>query len=118
MEKKKIEIIGNYLTFIGFNDKNCREMLINDKEMCRIFEKNKKKIPLCSKNQHRLHLLNLSCSVYDYFIIKIVKKLKIIVDIKNKIILDYFKQKKKCVKNCRNLGFGFCFCKDYEGKFL
>lgn len=109
---------------------NC---LYNDKETV-------KKFQLCINNikykpntlKYRLKLEATKGLFIDQFLIKLIKKIHIIVNIKNKCIIDYFEQFKtkynydeiikeldellqtnepiipKC--NCANEGFGFCFC--------
>lgn len=78
----------------------------------------------------------------DTYLNKIIKKIQIIINIKNQIILDFYKNNKKlkpvkdiiynklldeldslliksvCLKNCRKKDFGFCFCKDKFNNFI
>lgn len=109
------------------------ECLYKDKEIVNKFH-------ICIKNikykpntlKYRLKLEATKGIFIDDFINKLIKKIDIIIKIKNKCIIDYFNQFKtkynyddiikeldelleqnkpiinKC--NCANEGFGFCFC--------
>ena len=112
----KQKAISNYFSYIGINDKTIRLMINNDAKCKRLFLEGKAKIPIMSKFKHRIELLKLSQSIYNNFIIFLVNSLKIITDIKNKILKDYFESKQ--IHNCRNVAFGFCFCKDRNGKYI
>ena len=120
MIKKKA--ISDYYTYLGFRDKTIKDMIEHDKESKVLFVEGKKKIPKCSKIKHRIELLKLSESIYAIFVVKLINRLSVIIDIKTKAVKDYWKNsydyinkeldkllwKSSC--NCRNIGFGFCFC--------
>lgn len=111
----KQKAISDYYTLLGFGDKTIKNMIENDKKCNILFKNGKKKIPKCNKNKHRIELIKLSVSIYESFVVNFVNRLKIIVDLKTKAIYDYWFNK-TC--NCRNIAFGFCFCKNTKGKYL
>lgn len=121
MIKKKA--ISDHFTFLGFNSKTIKDSIETDKESKTLFIEGKKKIPRCSKIKHRIELLKLSESIFAIFVLKLINRLSVIIEIKTKAVKDYWKNsydyinkeldkllwKTKC--NCRNVGFGFCFCR-------
>jgi hypothetical protein len=78
----------------------------------------------------------------DTYLNNIIKRIQIIINIKNQIIIDFNKNNKKlkpvkdiiynklldeldslldksvCLINCRKKNFGFCFCKDKLNKYI
>jgi len=57
----------------------------------------------------------LKNELFDNFIKGWYVKIQIHMNIRNKLILDYFEEQKKrkpkgCQLGCRNIGWGFCFC--------
>lgn len=66
------------------------------------------------------------------FTINLIKKIEIIINLKNKLIQDYFKLDydsimteldsllwtDRCLKGCKDKGMGFCFCKNYKGNYV
>ena len=118
----KQKAISDHYTFLGFKDKTIKNYIETDKESKILFIEGKKKIPKCSKIRHRIELLKLSEYIYGIFVLKLINRLKVVIDIKTKAIETYWKNsyepimkeldkllwKPKC--NCRNIGFGFCFC--------
>ena len=66
------------------------------------------------------------------FTINLIKKIEIIINLKNKLIQDYFKLDydsimteldsllwtDRCLKKCKDKGMGFCFCKNYRGDYV
>jgi len=118
MIKKKA--ISDHFTFLGFNTTTIRESINTDKESKTLFMEGKKKIPKCSKIRHRIELLKLSESIFAIFVVKLINRLSVIIDIKTKAIKTFWKNSyeeldkllwKTTSCNCRNVGFGFCFCK-------
>ena len=133
MFKKKA--ISDHFTFLGFNTKTIRDSIETDKESKTLFIEGKKKIPRCSKIKHRIELLKLSESIFAIFVVKLINRISVIIEIKTKAVKDYWKNsydyinkeldkllwkptstscKAKAVVtlcNCRNVGFGFCFCR-------
>ena len=75
-----------------------------------------------NKFKQKLKLLATKNEFIDFFLLKYLKRKEITINIKNKIINDFFKLdydkimleldnliiKPKC--DCRSIGFGFCFC--------
>ena len=75
------------------------------------------------KLKQRLKLEAIKNEFIDIFLFKFLKRKEIIINIKNNCIINYFKYdydeimkeldkliiKPKC--NCKNIGFGFCFCR-------
>ena len=118
----KQKAISDHYTFLGFKDKTIKDYIETDKESKILFIEGKKKIPKCSKIRHRIELMKLSESIYCIFVLKLINRLKVVIDIKTKAIQTYWKNsyepiineldkllwKRTC--NCRNIGFGFCFC--------
>lgn len=118
MIKKKA--ISDHFTFLGFNTKTIRDSIETDKESKTLFIEGKKKIRRCSKIKHRIELLKLSESIFAIFVLKLINRLSVIIEIKTKAVKDYWKElwKPTCKAkalvtscNCRNVGFGFCFCR-------
>jgi len=131
MMKKKA--ISDHFTFLGFNTKTIRDSIETDKESKTLFIEGKKKIPRCSKIRHRIELLKLSESIFAIFVVKLINRLSVIIEIKTKAVKDYWKNSYDYINkeldkllwkptsckakalvtscNCRNVGFGFCFCK-------
>ena len=129
MIKKKA--ISDHFTFLGFNSKTIRDYIETNKESKILFIDGKKKIPRCSKIKHRIELLKLSESIFAIFVVKLINRLSVIIEIKTKAIKIFWKNsydyinkeldkllwKPTCKAkalvtscNCRNIGFGFCFC--------
>lgn len=120
----KQKAISDYFTYLGFKDKTIKDLIETDKESKILFMEGKKKIPKCSKIRHRIELLKLSESIYGIFVLKLINRLSVIIEIKTKAIKDYWKNSYEPIMkeldkllwkptscNCRNIGFGFCFCK-------
>ena len=75
-----------------------------------------------NKFKQKLKLQSTKNEFIDIFLMKLLRRKEIIINIKNKIIKDFFKLdydkimleldnliiKPKC--DCRIIGFGFCFC--------
>ncbi len=118
----KQKAISDHYTFLGFKDKTIKDYIETDKESRILFRKGKKKIPKCSKIRHRIELMKLSEEIYCIFVLKLINRLKVVIDIKTKAVKDYWKNSYdyinkeldkllwKPICNCRNIGFGFCFC--------
>ena len=90
------------------------------------------------KRKYRMKIEAIKNQFIDCFLSKEIKRIQIIVKIKNDLISEYFKKVnsydyimeeldkllvKPVVKpdpqcNCRNEGFGFCFCCDDNGNYL
>ena len=120
----KQKAISDYFTYLGFKDQTIKNYIETDKESKILFREGKKKIPKCSKIRHRIELLKLSESIYGIFVLKLINRLSVIIEIKTKAVKDYWKNSydyinkeldkllwKTTLCNCRNVGFGFCFCK-------
>ena len=108
----KQKAISDHFTFLGFNTKTIRSSIEIDKESKTLFIEGKKKIPRCSKIRHRIELLKLSESIFAIFVLKLVNRLSVIIEIKTKAVIDYWNFLWKTTScNCRNVGFGFCFCR-------
>ena len=116
----KKKAISDHFTFLGFNTSTIRDSIETDKESKTLFIEGKKKIPRCSKIKHRIELLKLSESIFAIFVVKLINRLSVIIEIKTKAVKDYWnfinKELDKLLWktsscNCRNIGFGFCFCK-------
>ncbi len=118
----KQKAISDYFTYLGFKDKTIKDLIETDKESKTLFIEGKKKIPKCSKIRHRIELLKLSESIYGIFVLKLINRLSVIIEIKTKAIKDYWKNSYDYINkeldkllwkptcDCRNIGFGFCFC--------
>jgi hypothetical protein len=104
----KHQAVCDNFTYLGFNESIIRKLVEKDKLSQTLFKIGKNKIKLCSKIKHRMELLKLSSRIMDLYIVTMVKKLKIIIDIKTKSINEYWGI---CSKGCRFKGFGFCFCR-------
>ncbi len=118
----KQKAISDYFTYLGFKDRTIKDLIETDKESKILFREGKKKIPKCSKIRHRIELMKLSEEIYCIFVLKLINRLKVVIDIKTKAVKDYWKNsydyinkeldkllwKPSC--DCRNIGFGFCFC--------
>ena len=120
----KKKAISDHFTFLGFNTTTIRDCINIDKESKTLFMEGKKKIPRCSKIKHRIELLKLSESIFALFVLKLINRLSVIIEIKTKAIKDFWKNSYDYINkeldkllwkttscNCRNVGFGFCFCK-------
>jgi hypothetical protein len=125
----KQKAVSDYFTCLGFNSKIIKKSIETDKESKILFIEGKKKIPKCSKIRHRIELLKLSESVYAIFVVKLINRLSIIIEIKTKAVKDFWlncfdpimdeldkllwTEEKPLVTlcDCRNVGFGFCFCR-------
>lgn len=130
----KEKAISDHYTLLGFGDKTIKKMIEHDKKCKLLFKKGKEKIPKCNHRRHRIELIKLSTTIYEVFIVNLINRIKIIIDLKTKAIKDYWKnsfepimkeldkllwvREEKCVKNCRNTSFSFCFCKDTKGNYL
>ena len=111
----KQKAISDNFTLIGINSLNIQKYVENDKVCNKLFIFGKKNIKVCSKIKHRIELLKLSSNILDYYLVTLIKKLQIIIDIKTNSIINYWKDKCNAkplatLCNCRNKGFGFCFC--------
>ena len=120
----KQKAISDHFNFLGFNSKTIKDYIETDKESQTLFMEGKKKIPKCSKIKHRIELLKLSESVFAIFVVKLINRISVIIEIKTKAVKDYWKNSydyinkeldkllwKSTSCDCRNKGFGFCFCK-------
>jgi len=130
----KEKAISDHYTLLGFGNKTIKNMIERDKKCRLLWKKGKEKIPKCNQRRHRIELIKLSTTIYEVFVVNLINRIKIIIDLKTKAIKDYWlnsfepimkeldkllwKQEEKCVKNCRNTAFGFCFCKDTKGNYL
>jgi len=119
----KQKAISDHYTFLGFKDKTIKNYIETDKESKILYMEGKKKIPKCSKIRHRIELLKLSESIYGIFVLKLINRLSVIIEIKTKAIKTYWKNSYDYINkeldkllwkptscDCRNIGFGFCFC--------
>ena len=76
------------------------------------------------KVKYRRKIDAIKSQFIDFFLIKLTKKIKVCIDIKNHLILNYFKDKNGtlnalyknniCPLNCRALG-GICLCRNSIG---
>jgi hypothetical protein len=114
----KQKAVSDYFTNLGFNDKLIKDTIEKDKESRKLFIKGKNKIPRCSNQKHRIELLKLSQSIYELFVLKLINRLYIIIEIKTKAVIDYWFKKDKLRCDCRNKAFGFCFHKDNKGNYF
>ena len=79
------------------------------------------------KVKYRRKIDAIKSQFIDCFLIKLTKKIKVCIDIKNHLILNYFKNKNGtlnalyknniCPLNCRALG-GICLCRNSTGQWF
>ena len=70
------------------------------------------------KVKYRRKIDAIKSQFIDCFLLKLTKKIKVCIDIKNHLILNYFKNKNGiCPLNCRALG-NICLCKNSTGQWF
>jgi len=70
------------------------------------------------KVKYRRKIDAIKSQFIDCFLSKLTKKIKVCIDIKNHLILNYFKCKNAiCPLNCRALG-GICLCRNSRGQWF
>ena len=90
----KEKVVSNSLTLLGIKNDVLNKLVEKDKECIKYYERNIKLIPVSSSKQlYRLRLMNLSNECIGMYVIKLVKKLVILVDLKTKIINNYWNNK-------------------------
>ena len=90
----KEKVVSNTLTLLGIKNEVLNKLVQKDKECIKYYERNVKLIPVTSSKQlYRLRLMNISNECIGMYVIKLVKKLVILVDLKTKIINNYWNSK-------------------------
>lgn len=70
------------------------------------------------KVKYRRKIDAIKSQFIDCFLLKLTKKIKVCIDIKNHLILNYFKNRNNiCPLNCRALG-GICLCRNSTGQWF
>ena len=70
------------------------------------------------KVKYRRKIDAIKSQFIDCFLLKLTKKIKVCIDIKNHLILNYFKNKNNiCPLNCRALS-GICLCRNSSGQWF
>lgn len=115
------------------------EMMKNDEGIMLNFGVCMKALNGCGKYQknsrrYKMKQQAIKNQFIDSYLAKMMKKSQIVVNVKNNLVLDHFKNKKEKIDfdelmkeldeilntpidssdpscNCRNEGFGFCFCR-------
>ena len=96
----KEKAISNYLTFYDFNSKYLKGEIQKDKASSKFFKKRKEQLPPLSKINHRLAIAKISIEVFEFYVLRLVEFIKIRTNLKNKLILDYWKNKKPYYCGC------------------
>ena len=86
----KDKAVSNYYTYLGFNTTYLQKLVEKDKLSCNLYRKGLSKIPICSKQKHRIEMLKLSTNIFSNFVIRLFRKTKIIIELKTKMINDYW----------------------------
>ncbi len=96
----KEKAVSNYLTFYDFNSKYLKGIIQKDEASAKFFKKRKAQIPTLSKTNHRLAIAKISLEVFEFYVLRLVEFIKIRTNLKNKLIINYWKNKKPYYCGC------------------
>lgn len=89
----KEKVVSNTLTLLGIKNDVLNKLVEKDEAAIKYYKHHIKLIPKCSKQLYRLRLMTISNDCIGIYVIKLVKKIVISVDLKTKIINDYWEKK-------------------------
>jgi hypothetical protein len=138
-QDKDFEIVNKAIYDSKIGEERFAGMMLRDRKSRFLMEASKKAleqeyaVKRYSRKVYEFKKMKVFTNITDRLVQEYIKKIIIINNIIVTGIKNYWKHKNsyenimaeldelldsgyKC--NCRNIGFGFCFCVDYNGKYL